>query len=59
MSAVIDHKAFKRIAEFIDIARQEGDQIVFGGECDDSRGYFVKPTCIRVTNPKSKLLTSV
>jgi len=60
MSAVIDQKAFSRIKAFIDTARsgQEGDQIVFGGECDSTRGYFVQPTCIRVNNPKSQLLTT-
>lgn len=61
MSAVIDDKAFKRIKNYIDYARSEdqGASIIFGGECDDSKGYFVQPTFIHVENFKSKLLTEV
>uniref|UniRef100_A0A1I7YEN0 Multifunctional fusion protein n=1 Tax=Steinernema glaseri TaxID=37863 RepID=A0A1I7YEN0_9BILA len=59
MSAVIDDKAFARIKRYIDYAKSgaDGAQIVFGGKCDDSKGYFVEPTVITVTKPDSKLLT--
>lgn len=61
MSAVIDSKAFKRNKFYLDHAKsgKDGAKIIFGGNCDDSKGYFVEPTCIQVTNPKSILLTQV
>lgn len=32
-------------------------QILFGGKCDDSVGYFIQPTVIQTKNPKDKLMT--
>ncbi|CAJ0948187.1 unnamed protein product, partial [Mesorhabditis belari] len=59
LSAVIDDKAFARNKSYIDYAKtgQDGAKIVLGGKCDDSKGYYIEPTLITVTNPKSKLLT--
>ncbi|CAB3404531.1 unnamed protein product [Caenorhabditis bovis] len=59
LSAVIDDKAFTRIKAYIDYAKTgaDGAKIVLGGGCDDSKGYFIEPTLITVTNPNSKLLT--
>uniref|UniRef100_A0A914YX92 Multifunctional fusion protein n=1 Tax=Panagrolaimus superbus TaxID=310955 RepID=A0A914YX92_9BILA len=59
MSAVIDSKAFARIKKYIDAAKSgtDGAKIILGGKCDDSKGYFVEPTLIQVTNPESKILT--
>ena len=34
-------------------------QILLGGGCDDSKGYYIEPTLIEVTDPKSKLITEV
>ena len=61
MSAVIDEKAFKRIKSYVDLAKsgKDGAKLLFGGKCDDSKGYFLEPTCIQVSNPKSPLLTQV
>lgn len=61
MSAVIDQKAFNRIKSYIDYAKNNSDkaEIVFGGNCNDQKGYFIEPTCIKVTNLNSKLLTEV
>lgn len=62
MSAVIDANAFERIKSYIDYAkskRSNGYSIVFGGKCDDSKGYFIEPTCIEVTDFNSKLLKQV
>jgi 1-pyrroline-5-carboxylate dehydrogenase len=55
VGAVIDRKAFTRIAGYIAAARQAGDRII-GGTCDDSRGYFIEPTLVETADPKSKLL---
>lgn len=59
MSAVIDQKAYIRIKSYLDFANtgKDGSRFIFGGHCDDSKGYFIEPTCIQVTNPKSILLT--
>ncbi|TKR81767.1 hypothetical protein L596_015590 [Steinernema carpocapsae] len=59
MSAVIDDIAFARIKKYIDHAKSgaDGAEIVLGGKCDESKGYFVEPTVIKVTNFESKLLT--
>ncbi|KAL3121580.1 hypothetical protein niasHT_008419 [Heterodera trifolii] len=51
MSAVIDAKAFKRISDYIAYAKgaevkKDGTRLVFGGKCDDSRGWFIEPTCV-------------
>lgn len=60
MSAVIDAKAYKRIKSYIEYARlEEGAKIIFGGDCDDSKGYFIQPTCIYVDNFDSKLMVEV
>ena len=34
----------------------KGTEIVFGGRCDDSKGWFIAPTVVVVKNPKSKLM---
>ncbi|KAI6196708.1 Multifunctional fusion protein [Aphelenchoides besseyi] len=34
-------------------------KIIFGGEYDDSKGYFIQPTLIQVTDINSKLLKEV
>jgi 1-pyrroline-5-carboxylate dehydrogenase len=59
LSSVIDGKSFARIKKYIDAAKsgEDGAKIILGGKCDDSKGYFVEPTLIQVTNPESKILT--
>ena len=47
LNAVIDKKSFDKIKGFIDRAEDSKDaDIVFGGNCDDSVGYFIEPTLI-------------
>ncbi|XP_057664893.1 delta-1-pyrroline-5-carboxylate dehydrogenase, mitochondrial [Diorhabda carinulata] len=56
-SAVIDDKAFKRIKGYIEHAKNSSDlQILAGGKCDDSVGYFVEPTIVETKNPKDKIM---
>jgi 1-pyrroline-5-carboxylate dehydrogenase len=55
MGAVIDAKAFRRIAGYIAGAR-ERDTVVAGGGVDDATGYFVEPTLIQTTDPSNRLL---
>jgi 1-pyrroline-5-carboxylate dehydrogenase len=52
INAVIDEKAFDRIAAYIDRAKADGQQIIAGGNYDKSKGYFIEPTVIVVDNPK-------
>ncbi len=53
MGAVIDRAAFDKIKGYIDRARESDDaDILAGGECDDSVGFFVRPTIILSKTPK-------
>lgn len=51
INAVIDEKAFDKLAGFIDRAKADGNEIVAGGTYDKSTGYFIEPTVIRVNDP--------
>ncbi len=51
INAVIDEKAFDKLAGFIDRAKADGNEIVAGGNYDKSTGYFIEPTVIRVNDP--------
>jgi 1-pyrroline-5-carboxylate dehydrogenase len=52
MGAVIDRKAFERIAGYIAAARAAPDaRVLLGGRADDTTGYFVEPTVIEVSDP--------
>ncbi|WP_022663786.1 L-glutamate gamma-semialdehyde dehydrogenase [Desulfospira joergensenii] len=52
MGAVIDQKAFDTISSYIDRARSsEKAEILMGGNCDDSQGFFVSPTIIETSDP--------
>jgi 1-pyrroline-5-carboxylate dehydrogenase len=57
MGAVIDKAAFSKIAGYIDYAKGSNEaEIIQGGRCDDSKGYFIDPTVVVVTAPKHKLM---
>jgi len=57
MSAVIDQAAFNTIKSYIDYARNSSEaEIIAGGKCDDSQGFFIEPTVILTTNPKFKTM---
>lgn len=57
MSAVIDKGAFKSIKEYIDYAKESKDaEIITGGKCDDSKGFFIEPTTIVTTDPHFKTM---
>ncbi|KAI7794911.1 delta-1-pyrroline-5-carboxylate dehydrogenase, mitochondrial [Triplophysa rosa] len=56
-SAVIDDKAFARIKGWLEHAKSSPHlKIIAGGNCDDSKGYFVEPTIIETTNPQEKIM---
>jgi 1-pyrroline-5-carboxylate dehydrogenase len=57
MCAIIDEKAFETISGYIEYARNSTDmEIIIGGGCDDSTGYFIEPTVVVSKDPKSKLM---
>lgn len=53
VNAVIDEASFDNCKGYIDRAKVSVDaEIVFGGNCDKSVGYFVEPTVILAKTPK-------
>ncbi|WP_103026466.1 L-glutamate gamma-semialdehyde dehydrogenase [Salinibacter altiplanensis] len=53
LNAVIDQRAFNKIVGYIEQARESDDaEIIYGGDSDDSTGYFIEPTLIRAHAPK-------
>ena len=54
---VINKVAFDKIKSYIDFAAGSKEaEIIVGGKCDDSVGYFVQPTIIVTTNPHFKTM---
>jgi 1-pyrroline-5-carboxylate dehydrogenase len=57
INAVIDQRAFEKISGYIGyIASQADAEILVGGKCDGSKGYFIEPTVVRTSNPKFKTM---
>jgi 1-pyrroline-5-carboxylate dehydrogenase len=59
MGAIITKEAFDKIISYIEEAKRNSKnyEIVFGGEYDDAKGWFVQPTVVLSKDPKSKLMT--
>jgi 1-pyrroline-5-carboxylate dehydrogenase len=57
MTAVIDQSAFNSIKGHIDYAKSSADaELLAGGECDDSQGWFIRPTLVLARKPDFKLM---
>jgi len=57
MNAIIDKSAYDSIKEYVDYAKSASDaKIIAGGNCDDSKGYYIDATVIETTNPKFKTM---
>ncbi|MDD3831118.1 MAG: L-glutamate gamma-semialdehyde dehydrogenase [Clostridia bacterium] len=57
MGAVIDKASFDNIKAYLDYTKSSKDaQIICGGQCDDSVGWFVSPTIIVTSNLNFKTL---
>jgi len=47
INAVIDDRAFKKLSNYIAQAKADKNaEVIIGGTCDDSVGYFIQPTVI-------------
>lgn len=52
INAVIDEKSFDKIERYIKNAGKDGNaEIIAGGKCDKSKGYFIQPTIIETKDP--------
>ena len=52
INAVIDESSFDKLKGFIDRAKEDKDaEVIFGGKCDKSVGYFIEPTVILAKKP--------
>ena len=59
MGAVIDDRAFAKNAGAIERAKSAGSVTVLaGGSCDDSEGFFVRPTVLESTDPENEIFTT-
>ncbi|MCF8337388.1 MAG: L-glutamate gamma-semialdehyde dehydrogenase [Bacteroidales bacterium] len=53
MGAVIDEASFDNVAGYIDQAKKDKEaEVLIGGNYDKSKGWFIEPTVIRVSDPK-------
>jgi 1-pyrroline-5-carboxylate dehydrogenase len=52
MGAVIDRSSFDKICGYIERAKESDDtEVIAGGVCDDSKGYFIRPTIVLAKKP--------
>lgn len=57
INAVIDERAFDKIAGYIDYIKEQNDaEIIAGGNYDKSKGYFIEPTVVVTSNPKFRTM---
>ena len=52
VTSVIDEKSFDKISSYIKNAKLSSDaEVIFGGNFDKSKGYFIEPTVILTKDP--------
>lgn len=57
VNAVIDEKSFDKIAAYIEEAKKsEAVEIIAGGNCDKTKGYFIEPTILLAKDPFYKTM---
>jgi 1-pyrroline-5-carboxylate dehydrogenase len=53
-NAVIDERAFDKISTYIANAKKDpAIEVIAGGNCDKSKGYFIEPTVLLSAHPSS------
>jgi 1-pyrroline-5-carboxylate dehydrogenase len=54
--AVIDRRAFDRLANVVDLAaKDDSTTVIAGGTHDDSEGFFISPTVIEAADPTHEI----
>ncbi len=57
MNAVIDRGAFTTITEYIEyVKKSKAAEIIFGGNYDDKKGFFIEPTVVVTNDPKFRTM---
>ena len=56
LGAVIDERSFARVEKYLALARGPGATIVAGGTTDRTEGWFVRPTLVKLENPRNPLM---
>jgi 1-pyrroline-5-carboxylate dehydrogenase len=57
IGAVIDKSSYDNIKGYIDEAKSKADhELIMGGGCDDSKGYFIEPTVFRTMDPTARII---
>lgn len=57
INAVIDERAFDKIAGYIDYIKTQSDaEIIVGGNYNKEVGYFIEPTVVVTSNPKFRTM---
>ncbi len=58
MGAVIDKSAYEKIKGYIEHAQKTQEhEMIYGGDYHNDNGWYIEPTLVRTTDPKSKLMT--
>jgi len=58
MGAVIDAKSFAKVSAAVERAKANSDvTVAAGGVCDDSEGYFIRPTVALSKDPTNEFFT--
>ena len=53
VNAVIDAPSYQRISSHIAAAKNSSEaEVIVGGSCSDTTGFFIEPTIIQTSNPK-------
>ncbi len=55
MGAVINEKSFEKISGYLKLAKDSAN-VLRGGEADRSKGWFVRPTFLEVSDPKHRMM---
>lgn len=54
INAVIDEKAFAKIENYIEKSKSDPSiELLLGGRCDKRKGFFIEPTVLLTSNPRS------
>ncbi|UYV81967.1 hypothetical protein LAZ67_21000244 [Cordylochernes scorpioides] len=56
LTAVIDKKSHDRISSYLQMAKSPGCKVLAGGSADGSRGYYVQPTVVEVSDPGHRMV---